>query len=356
MTCWLDVSPLYWPDPSGISIQLHELAQQGASSGADIQYINYLSRKSRLSPVVEGVRWVPGCREMDNYLGVSPLNLLVRNPSDLFLATAHFVPKISARVWYFLYDLIRVKFAHLYHSSFDIELAKLKKRMIRAERIVVPSMHTARDMQELLQKEVPFYVLPAGIDVSWFSNHDTSEDRIIERELLLSREFVYSNGLMQERKRFDWSFRLAERLKMPLVITGSINAEVETRLIVLKRSFPTVPVLHLGLVSRGRQRALYQKCALFAFPTLYEGFGMPVLEAMAAGSKVIASNNSSIPEIISDAAQRFETHDFDEFFEKAKALVSLPKVDSLRLSSDNKSHARKFDIANVAATFWNEVI
>ena len=49
-------------------------------------------------------------------------------------------------------------------------------------------------------------------------------------------------------------------------------------------------------------RVLYSACSLFAFPSLYEGFGMPVLEAMACGAPVVSSNASSLPEVVGDAA------------------------------------------------------
>ena len=54
---------------------------------------------------------------------------------------------------------------------------------------------------------------------------------------------------------------------------------------------------------------LYNAASLFAFPSLYEGFGLPLLEAMACGTPIIAANNSSIPEVVGDAALLIETKD-----------------------------------------------
>jgi alpha-1,3-rhamnosyl/mannosyltransferase len=58
----------------------------------------------------------------------------------------------------------------------------------------------------------------------------------------------------------------------------------------------------LGFVEEGELPALYRHAAIFAFPSLYEGFGLPVLEAMACGVPVVCSNASSLPEVAGDAA------------------------------------------------------
>jgi glycosyltransferase involved in cell wall biosynthesis len=65
----------------------------------------------------------------------------------------------------------------------------------------------------------------------------------------------------------------------------------------------------LGRVSEDELRALYAGCAAFAYPSLYEGFGLPVLEAMAAGAAVITSTTSSLPEVAGDAALLVDPQD-----------------------------------------------
>lgn len=68
-------------------------------------------------------------------------------------------------------------------------------------------------------------------------------------------------------------------------------------------------VIHTGMVSKEELIDLYNLADLFVFPSLYEGFGIPPLEAMACGTPVIAANNSSIPEVCGDAAVYFDGHD-----------------------------------------------
>ena len=76
----------------------------------------------------------------------------------------------------------------------------------------------------------------------------------------------------------------------------------------------------LGYVSPAELANWYARAMIFAFPSLDEGFGMPVLEAMAAGTPVIASNRSAVPEVAGDAAWLVDPEDTEEL---AAALVAL---------------------------------
>ena len=67
-------------------------------------------------------------------------------------------------------------------------------------------------------------------------------------------------------------------------------------------------IIYAGYVDDSVLNALYKNAKVFAFPSLYEGFGLPVLEAMAAGTPVVAFNNSSIPEVAGDAAVLCKNH------------------------------------------------
>jgi glycosyltransferase involved in cell wall biosynthesis len=82
---------------------------------------------------------------------------------------------------------------------------------------------------------------------------------------------------------------------------------------------------------------LYNLADIFVFPSLYEGFGLPVLEAMACGTPVITSNCSSLPEVAGDAAILVNPEDEDEL---AEAIMRLITNDSLRESLRKKGLER----------------
>jgi glycosyltransferase involved in cell wall biosynthesis len=92
-------------------------------------------------------------------------------------------------------------------------------------------------------------------------------------------------------------------------------------------------------------RALYTGCALFAFPSLYEGFGMPPLEAMACGAPVVCSNASSLPEAVGDAALLVDPRDPDGW---AQAMTRV--IDDAALRED----LRRRGVLRAKAFSWEQ--
>ena len=81
-------------------------------------------------------------------------------------------------------------------------------------------------------------------------------------------------------------------------------------------------VIHTGLVDKEELVDFYNLADLFVFPSLYEGFGIPPLEAMACGTPVIAADNSSIPEVVGDAAVLFNGNDAMDLAKKIDAVLN----------------------------------
>jgi glycosyltransferase involved in cell wall biosynthesis len=103
----------------------------------------------------------------------------------------------------------------------------------------------------------------------------------------------------------------------------------------------------LGYISDEALAELYARAMIFAFPSLDEGFGMPVLEAMAAGLPVVTSNCSALPEVCGDAALLVDPHDVGML---ADALRDLTRKDSLRADMARRGFER------VAAFTWEKAL
>lgn len=96
--------------------------------------------------------------------------------------------------------------------------------------------------------------------------------------------------------------------QLPLVIVGAFNREVFRSIGLIDHP----NVRWAGRIPDDQLRALYEQAALFIFPSIYEGFGIPPLEAMLCGCPVAASNTSSIPEVCGNAAHYFDPYDLNE--------------------------------------------
>jgi glycosyltransferase involved in cell wall biosynthesis len=102
------------------------------------------------------------------------------------------------------------------------------------------------------------------------------------------------------------SLRADLRESHVLAVAGPRGWEFES---ILERAGQDSAVVLLGHVSDEELAALYQQCRVFCYPSLYEGFGLPVLEAMSAGAAVITSDVSSLPEVAGDAALYADPYD-----------------------------------------------
>ena len=98
----------------------------------------------------------------------------------------------------------------------------------------------------------------------------------------------------------------------------------------------------LGRVSDGALRALYENAAMFLFPSIYEGFGVPPLEAMALGCPVVSSDSSAMPEVLGDAALFFECGDVEACAARIRDVLSLDAAGRRELSDAGRERAARY--------------
>ena len=200
----------------------------------------------------------------------------------------------------------------------------------RSDAIIAVSRHTATQVEQLLGVEPSrIHVVPHGVHVprepGGGSSPETPSPENPPRENL-----VLFLGAIQRRKNVARLVRAFERMPAGwrLALAGAADgygAAEELRAVEAspRRADIEVP----GYISDAQRDALYRRARVFAFPSLDEGFGMPVLEAMAHGVPVVTSRTSAMPEVAQDAALLVDPLDGDEL---AAALVRLATDEALR--------------------------
>jgi glycosyltransferase involved in cell wall biosynthesis len=136
----------------------------------------------------------------------------------------------------------------------------------------------------------------------------TPDTRVLDKHRLRSKRFVLAVSSQTPNKNFGLIVNAVQRLRNPdfeVVVAGGFDPRVFDA-----ARLPELPFVRcVGYVSDAELRALYEHAALFVYPSLYEGFGIPAIEAMACGCPVIASNAASVPEVCGAAALYVSPHD-----------------------------------------------
>ncbi|WP_159501801.1 glycosyltransferase family 1 protein [Microbacterium sp. 18062] len=220
-----------------------------------------------------------------------------------------------------------------------IERATIRPALHRAQALLCISEATRDDLQRLFpHTRGRTRVTPLAADPSF------SEPVEAPGHPALPGPYVLAVGTLEPRKNLerlldawlalDSQLRAAYRL----ALVGPRGWDDEA--IVAKASHARAQLL--GRVSDDELRALYAGAAAFAYPSLYEGFGLPPLEAMTAGAPVLTSAVSSLPEVVGDAALTVDPHDVGAITAGLRALLT-DRALADRLRSAGRERARLFD-------------
>jgi len=181
----------------------------------------------------------------------------------------------------------------------------------RAHRLIAVSENSRRDAIRVLRiPEERIVVIHPGVAVRFF-NVPQEEIDSVRAKLQLTRSYVLSLGTIEPRKNIDrllaaWSIvRKDLRREFQLVIAGPLGwaSEATTaELLQADHRSPQSDVRYLGYVAEKDLAGLTAGATMLVYPSLYEGFGLPVAQAMASGVAVVTSDTSSLPEVAGEAA------------------------------------------------------
>lgn len=246
-----------------------------------------------------------------------------------------------------IHDLAFLVYPDQYPAMQRRYLRAMTRASVRkAERVIAVSSYTAQDVASRL--EVPrekVVAVPNGVSEEFTPRAGSDELERFRAENDLPQDFLLFVGTLQPRKNLVGLLRaysrVPERLRLPLYVVGGqgwmfqeIYDEVISLGIAEDVHFP-------GYAASESLPLWYSAATAFLYPSFYEGFGLPVLEAMACGAPVVTSRTSSLPEVVGDAGLLVSPDNPEEI---AAAITDLLDDSALRerLSAKGVEQARQF--------------
>jgi glycosyltransferase involved in cell wall biosynthesis len=215
-----------------------------------------------------------------------------------------------------------------------------------ARRIIAPSQATAADLVELGLARDKIVVVVEGVGPE-FAPRPAAEVAAVRARYRLPDTFALYVGTNKPHKNLARLIEAWAGLQpaWPLVVAGAEDPRQPGAQEMGVRY--GVPVAALGSVSNTDLPALYTASSLCILPSLYEGFGLPVIEAMACGAPVLCSNTSSLPEIVGDAALLFDPRDVEQIRTAVARAIGDPDL-RRELSARGRVTAAQYTWARAA--------
>ena len=281
-----------------------------------------------------------------NCMGIRSLSRQV----DLIHATDHYVPKCSAvPVVATLMDAIPLSHPQWVRSEFrSIKNALWIRAAQWADAVITISEYSKSELTRWAG--IPsdrITVIPLGVSDRWYQDVPAAELARVKSAYALPEQFFVSLGTLQPRKNVGGSILAhraldpATRSKAPLLIIGRAGWKCEDVIELIGGETSSGAVRWLQHVPDADLLPILKSATGLVFPSLAEGFGLPVLEAFAAGVPVITSNTTSLPEVAGDAAIAIDPNDTVAIRDAMRELLEDPDfADQLR--SRGLKRARQF--------------
>ncbi len=196
----------------------------------------------------------------------------------------------------------------------------------RADIIFTPSENTKRDIVDLyaISKDKIKVLTPGISSLFTSSSNDKNTQTLITKKYNVAEKYILFLGTLEPRKNIEGllqAFQVFQKdfPEYHLVIAGASGWKNKYILDAIEK---TPNVQYIGYVLNEDKPVLYAGASIFVYPSLYEGFGFPILEAFASGTAVITSARSSLPEVADDAAYYINPLNSFEIVEGLKQLLS----------------------------------
>lgn len=253
-----------------------------------------------------------------------------RKKVDLFFSPHYVMPVfLNCLKVVTIHDLIHLKFpeflprrgAHLYARLMFRQTARA------ADRIITDSHHTKSDICRILKADPRrIEVVYPALDEAFFGSENPEEIKQLKEKWGVKKDYILYLGSEKPHKNLKNALlafsKLAGKTDLTFVIRGADLKKNES-LGQMSTSFDLEErVTFLDFIPKKELPFLYRGAKLLVFPSLYEGFGLPVLEAMACGCPVVASDAASLPEVCGEAAYYIDPYSIESIAEGIYKVIS----------------------------------
>ena len=350
--CWHRV-------PGGTAVVAVNLAEEMCRlEGIDLIGIAANHKKSPKKPVPESMKIVKSkfprqiLYEMWNKLNIPKAENLAK-PVDLVHASGGAIPPTDLPLVATIHDLSwreqKDWFPPRGSNLAETWLDKARK----AERIICPSETTFKDLVKAGFDEQRIRIIPLGVKTR---NIDKERVEDLLEENSINTPFVLWVGTIEPRKNLPTLLQAMKQIpEIPLVLVGPKGWESDLQSLIepIKDRVKIV-----GEVDEVTKHAWYKAASVFCFPSLMEGFGLPVAEAMSHGTPVVTSSTTATAEVAGDSTLLIDPKSADAISEAIREIFNKPEL-AKELSEKGLERAKKMtwkDTALATADIYREVV
>jgi len=359
-TIGLDATYAVEPEPSGIAVYSRKLIEALAELETPHRFL-LCYRLSRIARRREFLRPASksgtGKPNFSVKLFQEPLTFWLPRQAELFHSLAQRPPAFRFKKEIVtVFDIFPITGEEYSTPDFRRKFSALLREAVeRATCVITSSRYTAEQLQAHTSiASSKLRIIPLGVDPPSLTL--SPGERLSARERLVGEgnHMILSVGVIQTRKNTLNALRAVEALPMQyrLVLVGGDGYGSEAIHEYIRRPGLAPRVQVRGYVPLEDLRVLYQSASVLLFPSLEEGFGLPVLEAMANGLPVVASRTASLPEVGGEAALYVDPHNPQDIAEKVRRAVEDFEL-RRKMIQQGLKRAREFSWRRVAEATLN---
>ncbi|MBN1232605.1 MAG: glycosyltransferase family 4 protein [Candidatus Coatesbacteria bacterium] len=353
MNLVLDITPLQDPD-TGIAIYTGSLQRELMKqlSSEELSFL-YFGRKFESSGTEEefSKKRIPfpayPFYRYWSFFNKPELDCFTVN-RQIYHNTNFFVPpsqKIKTIVT--IHDIAFIHYPETSSKRISRIYSNYRKIWNRASIIITPSVSTKNDLIELMpESESRIFVVNYGLDSFYRIIDRKSARQFIKEKWNIEKPFLLHVGKIEPRKDHKTLFKafevISEKHDLLLICVGGIGWKSKEILDYLEKSKERSRIMLLNVVNKEDLLNLYNSSEMLVFPSIYEGFGLPVIESMSCGCPVITCNNSSLREAGGNGALYFQTGKHEELAECINELLTSKEKKDL-LVKNGIEWVRKFN-------------